>query len=190
MNTADAAKRQKISHFVWSTLEGNTGVPHFDSKALISDHLKAIGVPTTYLYTSFYWQNMQMFGMMKKQDDGNYVISMDMDANKQLPGYSVADTGAWVAWALDNPKESIGKDLKVCSEFITPQQMADQAAKLSGKKFVYNRLPPKSGGEEMYLNFKYFEEHPESSKIRDVAWTIKTYPQAQKWADAVKEMKL
>src|SRR5687767_864808 len=87
-NIADAAKAAGVKHVVWSTLEdirqfmkpddtrmpmlqGSYRVPHFDAK----DEANAFfaGVPTTFLRTTFYWDNLYMFGLApKKGEDGKY----------------------------------------------------------------------------------------------------------------------
>jgi len=76
-NVAEAAKAAGVQHIVWSTLEdtrqwmpaGDTRmpmlqdkyrVPHFDAKAEADAYFA--GVPTTFLRTSFYWDNLYMFG--------------------------------------------------------------------------------------------------------------------------------
>ncbi len=74
-NMARAAKAAGVQHAIWSTLEdtrrwvplsddrmptlmGKYKVPHFDAKGE-SDHLFTdLGVPTTFLLTSFYWDNL------------------------------------------------------------------------------------------------------------------------------------
>ncbi len=75
-------------HFVWSTLD-HSNVPHFESKALVGDYLDKIGkaiffirvcvciswcslhcfagVPTTHLYTAFYFENLFKFMPPKKE---------------------------------------------------------------------------------------------------------------------------
>jgi len=71
----------------------------------------------------------------------------------------------------------------VASEFITPKQMTEQAAKVSGKKVVFQQLATGALGHEMQLNFDFFVEHQESSEVRNVAWSHFIHPKAKKWAD-------
>src|SRR5215831_11814145 len=83
-NIADAAKAAGVKHVIWSTLEdtrkfmsaGDTRmpmlqekyrVPHFDAKAEADSYFS--GLPVTYLVTSFYWDNLYMFGLAPKKDD-------------------------------------------------------------------------------------------------------------------------
>ncbi|HRK20226.1 MAG TPA: NmrA family NAD(P)-binding protein, partial [Fimbriimonadaceae bacterium] len=79
-NLAQAAKAAGVQHFIWSTLEdtrkrvpiesdqmptlqGKYKVPHFDAKGEADALFAKAGVPTTYLLTSFYWDNLIHFGM-------------------------------------------------------------------------------------------------------------------------------
>ena len=107
---ARAAKAAGIRHAIWSTLEdtrrwvplsdarmptlmGQYKVPHFDAKGE-SDHLFTdAGVPTTFLLTSFYWDNFIHFGMgPKKGPDGKLAFTLPMGEAK-LPGIAAEDIG-------------------------------------------------------------------------------------------------
>ena len=83
-NMAEAAKAAGLKHVIWSTLEdvrrwvplsdnrmptlqGKWKVPHFDGKGSIDHIWKDMGVPTTLLLTSFYWENFIYFGMGPKR---------------------------------------------------------------------------------------------------------------------------
>ena len=77
---ATAAKSAGLKHVIWSTLEdtrkwvplsdnrmptlhGKYKVPHFDGKGESCHFFTDLGVPTTFLLTSFYWDNFVGFGM-------------------------------------------------------------------------------------------------------------------------------
>ena len=77
---ANAAKTASVQHVVWSTLEdtrqwlpvnddrmptlqGNYNVPHFDAKGEVDHIFTDLGLPVTLFRTSFYWDNLYMFGM-------------------------------------------------------------------------------------------------------------------------------
>ncbi|NNF59586.1 MAG: NmrA family NAD(P)-binding protein, partial [Rhodothermaceae bacterium] len=78
-NMAEAAKAEGLRHVVWSTLEDTRRwvpldddrmptlmehykVPHFDAKGASDRAFTERGVPTTFLLTSFYWDNFIYFG--------------------------------------------------------------------------------------------------------------------------------
>jgi uncharacterized protein YbjT (DUF2867 family) len=93
-NAADAAKAAGVKHVIWSTLEDTRNlmkaddkrmpmlqekyrVPHFDAKAEANAYFQ--GVPTTFLVTSFYWDNLYSFGLApKKGADGQYEWTFPM----------------------------------------------------------------------------------------------------------------
>ena len=81
-NIAEAAKAAGVKHVVWSTLEDTRQfmtaddkrmpmlqekyrVPHFDAKAEANAYFS--GVPATMLDTSFYWDNLFMFGLAPEE---------------------------------------------------------------------------------------------------------------------------
>lgn len=57
---ADAAKAAGIQHLVYSSVgsaERQTGIPHFESKYQIEEHIRAIGLPHTMLRPVFLMEN-------------------------------------------------------------------------------------------------------------------------------------
>jgi uncharacterized protein YbjT (DUF2867 family) len=102
-NLATAAKHAALRHVMWSTLEDTRRwvpltddrmptlmqqykVPHFDAKGEADKYFTELGVPTTFLLTSFYWDNFIYFGMgPKKNQDGLLAITFPM-GDKKLPG--------------------------------------------------------------------------------------------------------
>jgi hypothetical protein len=101
----EAARSNGLKHVIWSTLEdtrnwvplsddrmptlqGKYKVPHFDAKGEANAFFTAAGVPTTFLQTSFYWDNLIHFGMGPRADeDGNLGFALPM-GDKKLPGMS------------------------------------------------------------------------------------------------------
>ena len=91
-NMAHAAKHTGLQHVIWSTLEdtpqwmplsddrmpmGKYKVPHFDAKGEANQVFTDLSVPTTFLLTSFYWENLIYFGMgPKKGSDGKLAINI------------------------------------------------------------------------------------------------------------------
>ena len=66
------------------TLMDNYKVPHFDGKGESDILFTEADVPTTFLLTSFYWENFIYFGMgPKKGPDGVLALTLPM-ADKPL----------------------------------------------------------------------------------------------------------
>ncbi|MFA6232709.1 MAG: NmrA/HSCARG family protein [Bacteroidota bacterium] len=156
---ARAAKDAGLKHVVWSTLEDTRKwvpldddrmptliekykVPHFDAKGEAGEAFTANGVPTTFLLTSFYWDNFIYFGMgPKKGEDGVYGITIPM-GDRKLPGIAAEDIGKSAYGIFKRGSEFIGKTVGIAGEHLTGAQMAAGMGRAIGEEVRYNAVPP------------------------------------------------
>jgi uncharacterized protein YbjT (DUF2867 family) len=164
---AQAAKSAGVQHVIWSTLEdtrkwvpvsdhrmptlmGKYKVPHFDSKGEADAEFTKLGVPTTFLLTSFYWDNLIHFGMgPKKGPDGTLAFTLPMD-DKKLPGIAAEDIGKCALGIFRKGREFIGKTVGIAGEHLSGTQMAAALAKALGQPVRYNAVTP-----EIYRSFGF-----------------------------------
>ncbi|HLZ32726.1 MAG TPA: NmrA/HSCARG family protein [Nitrospira sp.] len=164
---AEAAKQAAVPHVVWSTLEdtrkwvplsdnrmptlmGKYKVPHFDAKGEADQEFTKLGVPTTFLLTSFYWDNLIFFGMgPKKGPDGTLAFTLAM-GDKKLPGIAAEDIGKCVLGIFKKGKEYIGKRVGIAGEHLTGAEMAAAMTKAFGQTVRYNAVTP-----EQYRGFGF-----------------------------------
>ena len=164
---AQAAKDAGVKHVVWSTLEdtrkwvkvedprmptllGRYKVPHFDAKGESDAFFTELGVPTTFLLTSFYWDNLIHFGMgPKKGPDGKLAFVLPM-ADQKLPGIAAADIGACALGVFRRGTELVGKTVGIAGEHLTGAQMAEALTRALGQEVVYSYVPP-----EVYRTFGF-----------------------------------
>jgi uncharacterized protein YbjT (DUF2867 family) len=158
-NMAQAAKQAGVQHVIWSTLEdtrrwvplsdnrmptlmGKYKVAHFDAKGEADKLFTEMGVPTTFLLTSFYWENMIFFGLgPKKGPDGTLALTYPM-GDKKLPGIAVDDIGKTALAIFKKGKEFIGKTVGIAGEHLTGKQMAAALTKALGQEVRYNDVSP------------------------------------------------
>ena len=111
------------------TLMGKYKVPHFDSKGGADHVFTDAGAPTTFLLTSFYWDNFIHFGMgPKKGPDGKLALTLPM-ADKKLPGIAVEDIGRCAYGIFKKGGEYVGKTVGIAGEHLTGAQMAASLVK-------------------------------------------------------------
>jgi uncharacterized protein YbjT (DUF2867 family) len=164
---AAAAKAAGLQHVIWSTLEdtrlwvpltdnrmptlhGKYKVPHFDGKGESNHFFTDAGLPTTFLLTSFYWDNFIYFGMgPKKGSDGQLAITFPMD-DKKLPGIAAEDIGKCAYGIFKRDSEFIGKTVGISGENLTGAQIAAGFSEVLGKQVRYNSVPP-----EVFRNFGF-----------------------------------
>lgn len=156
---AHAAKKAGLGHVIWSTLEdtrqfvplqdgrmptlmGRYKVPHFDSKAEADAIFADLGLPVTYLVTSFYWDNFIHSGLGPVRDDsGRLVLTLPV-ADAKLPGIAAADIGGCAYGILRRGAEFHGARVGVASEHLTGADMAAGLAEAVGEPVEYRPMPP------------------------------------------------
>jgi len=178
-NMAQAAKHAQLQHVIWSTLEdtrkwvplsdnrmptlmGKYKVAHFDAKGEADRFFAELGVPTTFLLTSFYWENLIYFGVgPKKGPDGKLALTYPM-GDKKLPGIAAEDIGKCALAIFKKGREFIGKTVGIAGEHLTITQMAAALTKALGQEVRYNEVTPAAyrelgfpGAEDMGNMFQF-----------------------------------
>jgi uncharacterized protein YbjT (DUF2867 family) len=146
-NIAEAAKAAGVKHVVWSTLEDirkfmkpddkrmpmlqeKYRVPHFDAKAEANALFS--GLPTTFLVTSFYWDNLYMFGLApKKGADGKLAWTFPM-GNEKMAGIAAEDIGKVAYGIFKAGQQYIGKTVGILGEALTIDEMGKVLTKVLG----------------------------------------------------------
>ncbi|MDP2480718.1 MAG: NmrA/HSCARG family protein [Candidatus Palauibacterales bacterium] len=158
-NMAEAAKAEGLKHVIWSTLEDTRNwvpldddrmptlmekykVPHFDAKGE-ADHLFTdAGVPTTFLLTSFYWDNFIYFGSgPQRGPDGKLALTMCM-GDAKLASMAVEDIGKCAYGIFKAGDRYIGKTVGIAGGHITGEEFAAALTRVIGEEVVYNSVSP------------------------------------------------
>ncbi len=166
-NLAAAAKAAGVEHVIWSTLEdtreqvplsddrmptlmGSYKVPHFDAKGEANRYFREHAVPTTFLLTSFYWDNLIHFGMgPKRGPDGKLAITLPMD-DRKLPGIAAGDIGGCAYGIFRLGRVYIDRTVGIAGEHLTGGEMAAALSEALGEAVHYNAVSP-----EVYRGFGF-----------------------------------
>ena len=129
---------------------GKYKVPHFDGKGEADNVFRELRIPTTYLLTSFYWENFIYFGVgPKKGPDGKLYLTMPM-GDKKLPGIAVADIGKCALAIFKRGSEFIGKYVGISGDQLTGKEMSEKMTRAFGREVLYQDVPP-----EVYRAFGF-----------------------------------
>jgi hypothetical protein len=102
-------------------LQDKYRVPHFDAKAEADEYFA--GLPATRLVTSFYWDNLYMFGLApKKGEDGTLSWAFPMGTAK-LAGIAAEDIGKVAYGIFKAGNQYVGKTVGIYGEALTIEQM-------------------------------------------------------------------
>jgi uncharacterized protein YbjT (DUF2867 family) len=176
----DTRKWVPLSDARMPTLQGKYKVPHFDAKGE-ADKLFA-GLPTTYLVTSFYWDNFIYFGMgPKKGADGKLGIAFPM-GDRKLPGIAAEDIGKCAYGVFKRGKELIGKRVGIAGEHLSGEEMAAAFTRALGQEVVYHDVTPETyrafgfpGADDLGNMFQFkhdFEEYYCGARSLDVSRSL------------------
>jgi len=205
-NMAQAAKAAHVKHIVWSTLEDTRErvpltddrmptlmehykVPHFDAKGE-SDVLFE-GLPTTWLRTSFYWDNLIHFGMGPKPGpDGTLQFVLPMD-NAKMPGIASEDIGRTAYGIFRAGDQFIGKHIAIAGEHLNGAEMAQQLGDALGREVRHATVSPAEfrefgfpGADDLGNMFQYYRDFETDFRApRDVEATRKLNPRLKSFKD-------
>ncbi|MDH4348298.1 MAG: NmrA family NAD(P)-binding protein, partial [Gemmatimonadota bacterium] len=173
------------------TLMGKYKVPHFDAKGESDHFFTDAGVPTTFLLTSFYWDNMIFFGSGPKKDaSGKLALTFPM-GDRKLPGIAAEDIGKCAYGIFKAGKEYIGKTVGIAGEHPTVTEMAAELTKALGQPVYYNSVEPAvfrsfgfPGAEDLGNMFQFYRDfEADFRRPRDPAIARRLNPSLQNFRE-------
>lgn len=156
---ACAAAATGLQHVIWSTLEDarqlvpldddrmptlkhRYKVPHTDAKGEANSLFTDSGVPTTFLLTSFYWENFIHFGSgPQRLPDGRLALIFPLGAAK-LPGIAAEDIGRCALGIFKRGPDMIGRTVGIAGEHLTGAEMAALMSEQLRVDIGYSDMPP------------------------------------------------
>lgn len=198
-NIARSAAHTAVAHVVWSTLEDTRDrvplhdsrmptlmqrykVPHFDAKGEADGLFR--GLPTTFLRTSFYWDNLIHFGMgPRRGDDGVLSFLLPM-GDQKLPGIAAADIGACAFGIFKGGAGLIGQTIGIAGEHLTGSAMSMELSAVLGEPVRHVTMPHAvyaqlgfPGAEDLANMFQYYCDFSEDFRAqRSVALSRELHP--------------
>jgi len=175
----DLAKKYNVEHFVYSSVGGaerNTGIPHFDSKWKIEQHLMKSGLTYSTVRPVFFMENL----LESKDKIKSGVLPLAIKPTTKLQMIACDDIGAFSAMFFNKKNEWAGKAIELAGDEMT----GEDYAKSLGCKFEsvpLEQLPSK----EYQLMFKWFIEQgykADIPQLRKIYPDLLTFP---KWANTV-----
>jgi uncharacterized protein YbjT (DUF2867 family) len=190
----DAAKIARVPHFIYSSVAGGnqpTGVPHFETKLVLEEHLRHSTLPYTILAPVFFMENF--LGPLFAQRLHEGVLAMPLPPHRGLQMIALADFGAFAARVLETSEDFIGKRIELSSDEVTGEQAAALISYVSGHKLRYEEVPLeaiRSRSEDLARMYAWLQSegyHVDSTLLRHdypyVGWhTFEDWARVQDWS--------
>lgn len=209
-NQADAARKAGVKHVIWSTLEDTRKwvpldddrmptlhehykVPHFDSKGSSDKFFEDL--PTTFLITSFYFDNFIHFGMgPRKGEDGKYALALPMGKGK-LPAIAAEDIGRCALGIFNKGEPLIHKRVGIAGEHLSGEEFAAKMGSALGIPVSYASIPfevyqkfPFPGAADIANMFQFSHDFEDDFRAaRSIEFSSSVNPELQSFDAWLKE---
>lgn len=138
----DAAKENNIKHFVYASVIGcdlHTGIPHWESKNKIENHIKASEMKYTILRPSSLYENMLIPQVKSRVLKGKLVLPTHKTTVQQF--ISSEDVGKIATTVFSDPERYMGLTMNLAAEQMDGEQLAATYSKVMGRKIKFQQLP-------------------------------------------------
>jgi uncharacterized protein YbjT (DUF2867 family) len=158
---ADAAKQAGVAHYVYTSVGSahrHTGIPHFESKWEVEQHIGKIGLPATILRPVFFMENFTTYS--KPSPEG--VLNMPMRPDRRLAMVAVKDIGQFGAAAFIRPKDFLGQAIDLAGDELTIPEVAALLTKATGRLIRFQEFPldqvEAAMGHDLATMFRWFND--------------------------------
>jgi uncharacterized protein YbjT (DUF2867 family) len=191
---AEAAQGAGVKHFVYSSVvsaDRKTGIPHFESKAQIEDHIRKSNLAFTILRPAFFMQNWYSY---MRDPILNGTLPLPLKPQTRLQQISVDDIGAFALKAFQNPSQWQGRTAELAGEELSMAQVAETLTRALGRTVQYVQIPweqfRQQAGEELTRMYRWFEDVGYHVDIAALRWehpglsTLESVLRRQDWKTA------
>jgi uncharacterized protein YbjT (DUF2867 family) len=188
---ADAAAAAQVPHVVFSSVGGaerNSGVPHFESKRRVEEHLLGRGLSATIVRPVFFMDN---FLSMAPTVEGNeLVLRLPFPDGIKLQMVAARDIGVVVAAALLDPA-AVPAAIEIAGDELTGSEIAAAFGEHVGLSARYEALPVEvlDGQDDLQKMFRWFADTPayqaDIEAVRRIdpdLWNLQAWLQATKYS--------
>ena len=158
---ADTAKQAGIAHYVYTSVGSahrNTGIPHFESKWKVEQHIRKIGLPATILRPVWFMENFTTFA--KPTSEG--VLTLPMSPTRKLAMVALRDIGEFGAASLLRPNDFLGQAIDLAGDELTMPETAALLATAMGRPIRFQEFQMEQAeaamGHDFATMFRWFNE--------------------------------
>jgi uncharacterized protein YbjT (DUF2867 family) len=138
----DAAKRAGVPWLVYSSVASanrKTGIPHFESKFAVEEHLERSGVPHAVSAPTAFFDNYTSPYQLPSIRQGKIAAATSPDRRVQM--VAVDNIGAFVTLLLENPSRFAGVRVDIASDDVSGTEAARVLSELTGRTIAFQPIP-------------------------------------------------
>ncbi|MEO6940919.1 MAG: NmrA/HSCARG family protein [Candidatus Kapaibacterium sp.] len=139
---AELSLQMRVPHFIYSSTAGcdlNSGIPHWESKFKIENHVRELGLPYTILRPTSLFENYLIPQPRKQLLKGKLISPIDKEVVQLL--VASEDIGRVAAKILMSPEEYRARTLTLASEVLDLSQIAQIFSQTMHREIRVGKLP-------------------------------------------------
>ena len=175
---ADAVAAAGVPHVVFSSGAGadqDTGLPVFESKFAVEEHIRELGLPATILAPVYFMENVFNPWNIPILQAGKLPVALPPD--RSLQQTPTIDVAAFAAHVIERPDEFIGQRIELASDELTGEEAAEQLSGVLGREVEVAELDQDALGPGLRALFAWLDKvghHVDIAGLRarypDVRW--------------------
>ncbi len=188
---ADAAAAAG-AYLVYSSVanaDRHTGVPHFDSKSAVEQHIRARGIEAAIVAPVYFMENA-FYGLAQLRQG---VYGSALPPTRRLMQVAVSDIAGAAVAALENRARYAGKRFDLAGDELSGEEVVAILSKVTGRPLSYFQVPMEmirgAMGEDGVKMYEWFETTGYSADraalrrdFPDVPWLpFEAWARAQDW---------
>ncbi|MBT8384201.1 MAG: NmrA family NAD(P)-binding protein, partial [Bacteroidia bacterium] len=186
----DTVISNDIKHFVYSSVVGadlNTGIPHFDSKYEIENHIRSSKINYSILRPASFYDNYLFPQVANGIKKGKFITPLNKTCKQQI--ISVDSIGKIAAQVISNPKKYSGKILSIATDEIQIGNLPELFSEAIDRPVKYQKLPGiivrLAMGKDLHKMFKYMNKNDFCviDNIQDIRDEFKINVDFKNWVD-------
>ena len=129
---ADAAKQASVAHYVYTSVgsaDRKTGIPHFETKWKVEQHIRQIGLPATILRPVFFMENFGTYFPPSKEG----VLAVPVRPSMKFQMIALKDIGEFGAAAFLSPNKFLGQAIDLAGDELTMPEVAAHLSRTKGR---------------------------------------------------------
>jgi uncharacterized protein YbjT (DUF2867 family) len=157
---ADIAKEKNVKHLVYSSVanaDRNTGIPHFESKYKVEQHIQNLGIPYTIIGPAFFMENLLTY-LKPGLEQGQ--LALPLSPSSILQQIALENIAEFTTLVLERRNSFLGNRIDIASDEVTGEQAAKILSDELGRKIKYVQIPLeqiRQASEDIALMYEWYE---------------------------------
>ncbi|ABC91327.1 hypothetical conserved protein [Rhizobium etli CFN 42] len=177
ITAANAAKAAGIGHLIYSSVadaDRKTGIPHFDSKFRVEQHIAGLGVPYTISAPVAFMENTVAPWALDGLRQGVYAAALP--PGRVLQQICLADIGAFVAALAERREQVFGRRFDIAGDELSGEDQVRILSEVLRRPIGYQELPIAAMRQQSEDAARMYEWFDRTGYDADIASLRRDFP--------------